>query len=143
MGKEKEERVMVKMKRTEIPKIRSMLIAKQNGVCPICGRDLTRIKPINVVIDHDHNTGYVRAAMCRGCNKVEGSVNNLVTRWGKAKTIEQVISCLERLITFWQIHATPQTEWIYYNHKTAAEKRAAYNAKRRRKANASKNNQME
>jgi Zn-finger nucleic acid-binding protein len=129
-----------KMKQSEIPKVRKMLVAKQNGVCPICGRDLTRMNPVNVVIDHCHTTGYVRAAMCRGCNKVEGSVKNLLTRWGKAKSVTDMWMTLERLVKFWKVHSTPQTDIIYYGHKTAAEKRAAYNAKRRRKANARKNN---
>ena len=122
----------MKMKQSDIPEIRKMLIAKQNGVCPICGKDLTRVSPVNQVVDHCHETGFVRAVVHRGCNKVEGSVLNTVRRWGKAGTMDEIISTMIRLVSFWELHATPQTDIIYYNHKTAAEKRAAYNAKRRR-----------
>ena len=122
----------MKMKQSDIPMVRKILIAKQNGVCPICGKDLTRVSPINQVIDHDHETGYVRAVVHRGCNKVEGSVLNTVRRWGKAGTIDEIIGTMRRLVSFWELHSTRQTDFIYYNHKTAAEKRAAYNAKRRR-----------
>lgn len=127
----------MKMKQSDIPMVRKILIAKQNGVCPICGKDLTRVAPINQVIDHNHETGYVRAVVHRGCNKVEGSVLNTVRRWGKAGTMDEIIGTMRRLVSFWELHATRQTDFIYYNHKTAAEKRAAYNAKRRRiKSNA-------
>ena len=112
--------------------VRKILIAKQNGVCPICGKDLTRVAPINQIIDHDHDTGYVRAVVHRGCNRVEGSVWNTIQRWGKASGFIEVLGTMQRLINFWNLHSTPQTDFIYYNHKTAAEKRAAYNTKKRR-----------
>jgi len=129
----------MKMKQKDIPEIRKMLINKQNGICPICGKNLTRTAAINQVIDHDHKTGYVRAVVHRGCNKVEGSVINTIMRWGKAGSMTAVIETCQRLIDFWKLHSTPQTDIIYYGHKTAAEKRAAYNAKRRRaRANAKK-----
>lgn len=121
-----------KIKRTELPTIKRDLIAKQNGLCPICGKDLTRCNPSNVVVDHDHTTGVIRAALHRGCNGLDGKMLRFLTTWGKAKTKLEVIGTLKRLINFWELHATPQTDIIYYNHKTAAEKRAAYNAKRRR-----------
>ena len=123
---------MRKMKQSELPMVKKMLIAKQNGLCPICGKDLTKTAPVNQVLDHDHVTGIVRAVLHRGCNKAEGSVKNLLTRWGKAESMVSVIATAERLAAFWKLHSEPQTDIIYYNHKTAAEKRAAYNAKRRR-----------
>jgi len=122
----------IKMKRKEIPSVRRMLLNKQNGICPICGKDLTRTKTVNQVIDHDHKTGYVRAVVHRGCNKVEGSVMKTIQRWGKATSMSEVMKTAQRLINFWELYSEAQTNIIYYNHKTAAEKRVAYNAKRRR-----------
>jgi hypothetical protein len=128
---------MEKCKLSDLPKIRQELIVKQNGLCPICGKDLTRVATKNLVVDHDHSTGVIRAVLHRGCNGLEGKVLRFLTTWGKAKTKLEVIGTLKRLINFWELYSTPQTDWIYYNHKTAAEKRAAYNAKRRRvKSNA-------
>lgn len=122
---------LVKMKKADIPKVRKMLVEKQNGICPICGGDLTRVAPINVVIDHDHDTGIVRAALHRGCNALDGKVKRLIRTWGKAPDMHEVMCTLGRLLKFWQVHSTYQTNIIYYNHKTAAEKRLAYNKKRR------------
>lgn len=127
---------MRKMSKNELLDVKKMLLVKQNGLCPICGKDLSRTAPANQVLDHDHTTGVVRAVLHRGCNRVEGSVWNTIQRWGKAKGFLEVLGTMQRLIDFWKLHSTPQTDIIYYNHKTAAEKRAAYNAKRRR---ASKN----
>ena len=121
----------VKIKQKDIPRIRRMLIANQHGVCPICEKDLTMVKSINVVVDHDHDTGAVRAAMHRGCNRAEGIVLNALTRWGKAKSKVSVIHTLERLLSFWKYHAINRTGLIYYSHKTTTEKRVATNKKRR------------
>lgn len=128
-----------KFKRTELPAIRKELMAKQKGICPICGKDLTRTPTKNLVVDHDHTTGVVRALLHRGCNGLEGKVLRLLTTWGKAKGVHEAMYTLERLVEFWKLHLTPQSSWIYYDHKTAAEKRAAYNANRRRKYAKSKN----
>lgn len=112
---------------------------RQSGVCPVCGKDLTSVATKNLVVDHNHKTGVVRAVMHRGCNGVEGRILKYVMTWGKASTMQQVIETLERLIAFWKYHREPRTEWIYYLHKTEAEKKAAYNRKRR-KAYAKKKN---
>ena len=123
---------MNKCKQADLPQIKKELITKQNGLCPICGKDLTRCSSSNVVVDHDHSTGVIRAALHRGCNGLDGKILKLLTTWGKAKNKHDSIQTIKRLIQFWELHSTPQTDIIYFNHKTAAEKRAAYNAKRRR-----------
>lgn len=120
-----------KFKRAELPKIKKELIKKQGGICPICKGDLTRALSKNIVVDHDHKTGIVRAAIHRGCNGLEGRILRLLTTWGKATTKAKVISTLENLLDFWSLHETPQTKWIYYSHKTETEKRLALNKKRR------------
>ncbi len=43
------------------------LLAKQNGRCPICERKLTKIQ-----VDHDHETGEIRALLCPRCNTLLG-----------------------------------------------------------------------
>ena len=123
---------MNKCKQSDLPQIKRELITKQNGLCPICGKDLTRCSPSNIVVDHDHTTGVIRAALHRGCNGLDGKILKLLTTWGKAKNKHDSIQTIKRLIQFWELHSTPQPDIIYFNHKTAAEKRAAYNAKRRR-----------
>lgn len=124
----------VKLKQKDIAIIKRKLVAMQSGACPLCGGDLTKIKPINVVVDHDHSTGRVRAALCRGCNGVEGKVKRLITTFGKTPNF---LVFLQRLLNYWIHHSTPRTEWIHPTHKTAEEQRALRN-KRARAAYAKK-----
>jgi len=134
MGEIEEKGTLVKMKRSDLSKVRDELIAKQGGRCPICGIPFSGVTKQDIVVDHNHKTGVVRAALHRGCNRVEGSVLGTITQWGKAPTMEVVIASMKRLISFWELHSTDQTGIVYYGHKTANEKTLALNKKRRRKA---------
>lgn len=117
-----------RVKTSELPIIKKKLIAKQNGVCPLCGNSLLTKPSRDVVVDHCHKTGYIRAALCRGCNGVEGKIINLVMRFGKSARVEYFI---ERLLNYWKLHRSPQTEWIHPTHKTEDEKRLLRNKKAR------------
>jgi hypothetical protein len=44
------------------PETFDALYQTQNGVCKICARQ------VELVVDHDHNTGRVRGLLCRKCN---------------------------------------------------------------------------
>jgi len=39
----------------------------QNAQCAICGQDFANL-PSRPCVDHDHETGIVRALLCRFCN---------------------------------------------------------------------------
>jgi len=52
------------------------MLEKQNGVCAICGKQetMTRNRRLkNLAVDHDHETGEVRALLCGHCNAGLGS----------------------------------------------------------------------
>lgn len=53
---------------------------KEDSICPICGR---YIEPDQAVLDHDHNTGRVRAVLHRTCNAGEGKMVQLFKRFFK------------------------------------------------------------
>ena len=122
-----------KFKVSELPGIKKELIKRQKGVCPLCNRSLRTCKSSNVVVDHDHKTGVVRAALHRSCNGIDGKILRVLERWGSLKTLPAILDYLERLTTFWKLHQTAQTEWIYYGHKTASEKRLLINKRARLK----------
>lgn len=111
--------------RTQMVGVKRQLMAKQDGVCPLCGTDLKAIPSKNVVVDHDHSTGQIRGLLCRGCNGAEGKVKNSIQRWGKTKDI---VVFLERLLEYYKEEAT---SYIYPSHKTEQEKRLAKNKKAR------------
>jgi hypothetical protein len=50
-----------------------VLLARQGGVCAICGR---RPKRGRLYVDHCHVTGRVRGLLCRGCNFALGHLRD-------------------------------------------------------------------
>lgn len=64
--------MLVRIKHAQIAAIREELLRRQNGLCAICGRSMT--KADGPVLDHDHDTGLVRCTVHRSCNAAEGKV---------------------------------------------------------------------
>ncbi|AWD90606.1 recombination endonuclease VII [Pseudomonas phage Njord] len=124
-------------KASELPGIKKQLIQQQNGKCPITGRDLRAMTSSNVVVDHNHQTGIIRAALPRSINGLEGKVKNLCIRWGGAKSMKEVVDLLEGLAAYYRTHATPQTPWVHHTFLTPTEARNKKNlAARKKRANA-------
>ena len=69
------------------PELYAELLAKQNGVCAICGgTDATR----ELAADHDHETGRVRGLLCTCCNTAIGKLRH------DAGLVRQAAKYLER-----------------------------------------------
>lgn len=69
-------------KQSDIPSIREKLYSEQNGICPICKKELN--KPC---VDHSHQkknkgTGLIRGLICSGCNILLGKLENNSPRYG-------------------------------------------------------------
>lgn len=121
-----------KLKSSEVAAYKKELMEKQGWKCPLCGGNLKVVSPINRVLDHDHETGFCRAVVCRGCNGAEGKIKGVISGYGKAGNSRYFqLQWLERLYNYWKLHSTPQTDKLYHNHKTEAEKREAKNRKAR------------
>lgn len=60
------------------------------GVCPLCLRPYRQFKDVNIVIDHDHETGLIRDLLCRTCNAQEGHINSVLERVGGATLTERL-----------------------------------------------------
>jgi hypothetical protein len=71
------------------------LVAQQHNLCAICERpESQKRKGVTkaLAVDHDHNTGTVRALLCAACNTALGKADDSVER-------------LERMIAYLQKHA--------------------------------------
>ena len=124
--------IRLKNNKEAVDAYKKELMAAQGNKCPLCGGSLLAITSANRVLDHDHDTGYCRAVVCRGCNGAEGKVKSVVEGYGKAgNNLYFRIQFLKRLIEYWELHKTPQTGVIYHKHKSAAELREAANKKAR------------
>ena len=111
--------------------IRKELVRRQLGKCPITKRDLRAMAATNVVVDHCHASGVIRAALPRAINGLEGKVKSLLLRWGGCKTDVEVVAMLRGLADYLELHRTPQTEWIHPTHLSPVEARAKRNKKAR------------
>jgi Recombination endonuclease VII len=59
------------------------LLARQGGVCAICGRPPRGQRPLDV--DHNHTTGQVRGLLCGNCNRALGLLEENPILFDKAK----------------------------------------------------------
>ena len=118
---------MRKLLHREIAPTKIKLLERQLGACALCFQSISEE---TAVLDHDHKTGVIRAALCRNCNGIEGKVFNLARR-AKRKFDEPWF--IKRLLAYWELHETDQTGLLHPLHKTADEKRLTTNAKARKK----------
>lgn len=121
-----------KLKTSEVAAYKQELMKRQGYKCPLCGGSLKAVTSVNRVLDHDHDTGFCRAVVCRGCNGAEGKILGVISGYGKAGNNKYFqLKWLENLYNYWKLHQTPQTDKLYHKHQTEAEKREARNRKAR------------
>lgn len=118
---------MRKLKQAEVKIVRDALAKKQGGKCPLCNNSLAKK---GAVLDHCHDKGTVRSALCRNCNGMEGKVKAAAIR---AATKEGMLEWLANLAEYWKHHHESPSKYIYPNHLTEDEKRLARNKKAREK----------
>lgn len=123
-----------KLRTTDLRAVKEELLEEQNYRCALCNIDLLSDLR-NACVDHCHRTGFIRAVLCRNCNRGEGKVKTVATM---CKRAGEMVHWLMRLVAYWHKHATPQTNWIHPKHKTEEEKRIRRNKKARERRKASK-----
>jgi len=101
-----------RLKQSEIQKEREQLWRKQKRVCPLCNQQITQDQ---AVLDHNHDSGHVRAVLHRQCNQAEGRILDWIKRTGKHN---DPLEFLESLVEYWKedysknpLHPTHKTEW--------------------------------
>ena len=118
-------------KQKQIQEIKIKLLLDQNFICPLCKVDMRPMESKNRCLDHDHDTGYIRAVLCRNCNSMEGKITGCIRR---AKRLLSKEEWFQNLIHHWMI----STAMIHPTHKTPEEKkelRRKRAAKRKRNRN--------
>ncbi len=123
-------RIMIRLKTSQIPSIKAQILKKQKNLCILCQRDLTLLKPVDIVLDHDHKTGLIRSVLCRNCNAVEGKVLRLLTR-GKASN--SIGDYGRRLLDYWTYWSENSREIFHPTHRTDDERRLLKNKRARLK----------
>lgn len=129
--------VRKRLTRTEAARLKARLVKEQCGRCAVCQTALDN--GYHTVLDHDHQGGFVRGVLCRTCNTAEGKIMSRAVRYLGGR--ENALRNLRQLVLY--LENAERDPWRHSQryhpaHKTQAEKRAAYNAKRRAKRAAAK-----
>ncbi len=102
---------------------RSKMLREQSNRSPITGLEIT-----DPVLDHDHQTGDIRAVLNRWENSVLGRLENWSRRIGRGV---DPIQFLRGVADYIEHHKTYPSGIKYPTYKTEAEKRDARNKKAR------------
>jgi hypothetical protein len=105
---------MKKLKHSEIPEVRNLLLEYQDGIDPI-----TKLKITDPVLDHQHDGGFVRATLQREVNAFEGKVFNAYKRYIKHLDVS-LEETLIGLMEYWQMDYSENP--IHPAHKTETDK---------------------
>lgn len=112
------------LKSKGIKSLKQIILEKQGYRCAICGKELTLE---NSVLDHQHKNkkadpngvngdGLVRGVLCQEDNLTEGKIWNATKRFQRAKTPQDRIIWLQKLIKYYQQEPYP------YIHPTEVKK---------------------
>lgn len=74
--------MIIELKQKDVATVRNDLLKKQNGICPICKKEIK-----DPVLDHDHQkrikgTGLCRGVLERNMNSAIGKIENMCSRFG-------------------------------------------------------------
>lgn len=119
-----------RLSRTEVQAVRAKLQIHQGNKCILCGCNLKSGARGGPALDHCHETGFIRGVLCMTCNGGEGKMKTLATRFGGG--VGPHIQWLKNLAAYWELHSTPQYNFIHPTHLTEDEKRIKKNTKARK-----------
>lgn len=115
-----------RLKPTQVPDVLKKIVARQNHVCAVCGHAFT--KRDYAVLDHDHDTGFIRGALHNSCNGAEGRIKS------KARLGHKGVDAYDYLIglgKYLEQHVVPKFQLLHPTHLTEDEKRIERNRKAR------------
>lgn len=114
------------LKSNQVASVLNQLVKRQGSKCAICGKPFTqRDRP---VLDHCHDTGYIRGALHNSCNGAEGRVKTKAYLGHKGVNAYDYIIGLGKYL---EKHSQPQIHLIHPTHMTDDQKRLKRNAKAR------------
>ena len=126
----------VKLARSQMRHYAHKLWVDQGKCCAICRKPLDLTIKGEGVLDHDHDTGWIRGVLHRSCNAAEGKVSNAAGQWGAKSTQYPAIKqWLRQLLEYLD---SPHQKFIYPYHKDENEKRQARKTRTRRNSAAAR-----
>lgn len=107
---------MKRLKTKEIHAVRQQLLLEQGSLCALCQRSIDA----DAVLDHDHKTGLIRAALHRQCNAFLGRIENNGPRHGIK--LDQLGDFLRNTADYLDTHSSDQTGLLHPTYRTEPEK---------------------
>jgi len=125
----------------QISETKKQFAQKQNYICPLCKTDFSDHDFSKIHLDHDHETGMIRGALCAGCNRFEGKTKNAKQRF--LKNIEiSFEDFVKNLVEHWESNKTNPSYILHPDFKTKLQKKMIIK-KRRNKIKNAKNNKAD
>lgn len=115
---------MIQLKPKEIACVRLRMLKEQKYKCPLCGN---RIRKNDAALDHDHDTGRVRAVLHRNCNSIEGRIKH----WARRSGVNHA-DFVNAVTRYWAVDYSHNP--VHCSHRTDNQKRATVLRRRIRKA---------
>lgn len=117
-----------KIKASEIKQYREQYLAEQDSTCALCKQ---HVEASDAVLDHCHQTGYLRGVLHRLCNTYLGAIENNIKR--NKITADK----LHNILSNAQAYMQSTKDVLHPTHLTTEEKaeRAKRKRARARKAN--------
>lgn len=112
------------------------LLKQQEGLCPICAKEIDITAKSTAgdgpALDHCHRTGHIRGVLHRSCNGGIGKAESVIGRWvtGSMQDEVAIVEDMQRMVNYLK---QPNTDLIYYTHKTPEEAAAALKMRARRR----------
>ena len=114
------------LKPSEVKGVLDQLVKKQSNKCGVCAKPFTPRD--RAVLDHCHDTGFIRGALHNSCNGAEGRVKTKAYLGHKGVNAADYIIGLGKYL---EKHSKPQYNLIHPTHMTDEQKRLQRNAKTR------------
>ena len=111
---------------SEVAHVLKQLANKQGGRCGVCGLPPSRRDIL--VLDHNHDTGFIRGALHRSCNGAEGRIKSKAKLGHTGVSPEDYIIALGKYL---ERHKEPRVRLLHPSHLTPDEERIKRNNKAR------------
>ena len=112
------------LKPSEVKGVLDQLVKKQSNKCGVCDKPFTPRD--RAVLDHCHDTGFIRGALHNSCNGAEGRVKTKAYLGHKGVNATAYIIGLGKYL---EKHSKPQYNLIHPTYMTDEQKRLQRNAK--------------
>jgi len=95
---------------------------QQDYYCEVCKTDLLCHPIKNWHLDHNHKNGYTRGVLCAGCNRSEGKIKSVISRF-LSKHDMDFEEFAKNLCEYWFYYENNPSYLLHPKHKTKIDKR--------------------